>query len=242
MIINHEQRWIYIGPPKTGSTTMHKELPKRFGGRYVNPEAQHDADIPEGCENYLILASVRDPYQRAVSLYWHYLRDVRRIRAIAQGINDRRSWNAMPFPAAEFPFDRFVEMIKDGVVAEMNPATKTFYTHTLTRWLEPAVRIDRLLRLESLDDNWAALPFVENHRGFPVHNAPGRQPWENHRTLFAVRTIEEWAAEDFDNYGYPRQTFAGPAWGGCVTGQEATQDRTPEPGTPVARRAAVEPT
>jgi len=76
MVIHHGQRWIYIGPPKTGSTTLHHFLTSRaIGG--LHSGAQHDNQLPPGCELYWIIMTVRHPQTRLLSFYYHRLFELR---------------------------------------------------------------------------------------------------------------------------------------------------------------------
>jgi hypothetical protein len=66
MIVSHSLRYVYIGPPKTGSTTMHKWLaqPALFDpARDMDTSTtghQHNCDIPESARDYFIFVSTRE--------------------------------------------------------------------------------------------------------------------------------------------------------------------------------------
>ena len=73
MVINREQRWVYVGPPKTASTTLHACLQgSPFFGTVVDTVSQHDAEEPDDVNGFKVLFSIRNPYARAVSLWRHY--------------------------------------------------------------------------------------------------------------------------------------------------------------------------
>lgn len=77
MIILSQQRLVLTTPPKTGSTTVHATL-CAVGGIYViGPQAdgrvdKHTIDVPLQAHSYGQYILVRDPYDRAKSLYSHY--------------------------------------------------------------------------------------------------------------------------------------------------------------------------
>ena len=74
MIVSRKRRFIYIGPPKTATTTLHHWLsqPALCESRWdPKGQDQHRTDLPDGCEDYLIVVSIRNPLDRAVSLWRH---------------------------------------------------------------------------------------------------------------------------------------------------------------------------
>lgn len=72
MIINHQDRWAYVGINKTASTSLHAYLQQSpFNGQLSGPEEQHRTWLPDGCESYRVLVVVREPYHRALSLWRH---------------------------------------------------------------------------------------------------------------------------------------------------------------------------
>jgi hypothetical protein len=80
MIINHQARWIFVLPPKTGSTTLTALLQSpAFQGVRVAGNAlvrdQHWTWPPPGAEEYKLYLSVRHPVARVVSQFRHYRRE-----------------------------------------------------------------------------------------------------------------------------------------------------------------------
>jgi len=74
MIVSHRWRFVYIGPPKTASTALHRWLSQpAFCARRWTPDRrdQHSIQIPKEARGYVVFASVRNPFDRAVSLWAH---------------------------------------------------------------------------------------------------------------------------------------------------------------------------
>ncbi len=74
MIISHRCRFVYLGPPKAASTALHHWLSQpAFCDERWSPvkQDQHSILIPPGCEDYFTFASVRNPFDRCVSLWAH---------------------------------------------------------------------------------------------------------------------------------------------------------------------------
>lgn len=215
MVINHQNRWLFLGPPKTGTTTLtylltdghdwniRKPLPqKRFGG--VRHAGQHAMDVSPECRGYFIFASIRNPFTRAVSLWRHWNSEGRQMKPC-------RAW---------MPFDDFVAHILCGShteppagAGEPSPVDPFFY-FTLSRWFQGVPRIDRLIRQESLEADLNALGLAAaaavprfnqarafNHTGAETA-APRTTDW---RALYTAETeahVRQWAQEDFDRFGY----------------------------------------
>lgn len=73
MIVSHKRKFVYIGPPRTASTTLHHWLSHELLGDkpWVQGE-QHSSAIPPEALEYFTFASVREPLDRCVSLWRHY--------------------------------------------------------------------------------------------------------------------------------------------------------------------------
>lgn len=211
MIVQHAARWLYIGPPKTGSTTLHTELQRpRFGGAMAQPGVQHDVLPPKGCEDYFKFATVRSPYHRATSLYWHFLTDIRAAEAEASKVSP--AYN-MPFRTDLYSFEQFMElMISDRLPFE--PLRNAFFRNTLTWWLR-AVKLDAIIRLENLEDAFKALPIwhdKDNTPNFGRYNSVGTPGWRFMMNPTVIHLVEIWAGEDFEKFGYAKLAgaFRGP--------------------------------
>ena len=75
MIVCPRYRFVYLGPPKTASTSLHHWLSQAaFCATRWSPAGrtdQHDAQIPAEAGDFFTFASIRNPYARAVSLWRH---------------------------------------------------------------------------------------------------------------------------------------------------------------------------
>lgn len=211
MIILPEQAKVVLGPPKCATTSLHYDLVRPpWLGFQIDPDAQHDFQVPEQYEHFQIIAPVRDPYERATSLYWHYLRDVRRERGIEQGLAPKK-WRAIPIPENEISFVFYMEMVMRGELLHIARSNYLFFTNTVSDWLDNAPRVDAFIHVEDLETDWAVLVGAEwGEIQFSTRNAPGREPWEKYQSDRAVKLVDEWAREDFLRYGYDHQTCARP--------------------------------
>ncbi len=136
MIISHRWRFVYIGPPKTASTALHRWLsqpafcPERWTPKQQD---QHSIDIPLEANDYFTFASVRNPMDRAVSLWAH-----------SQSQSSLMADNYWPMSFEEF-------------VLEYQPSADWFYSISQSELLAP-LRLDALVRFERLAEDLLALP------------------------------------------------------------------------------------
>lgn len=187
MVINHKDQWIYLAAPKTGSSTLHYlfSFPPFNGycpGMSVEGliEEQHDMRIPEGCEDYKVIISVRDPYSRAVSLFTHYQKDFAHLP------------EAKSFPV-------FVEKI-------LLPKTNDFFAWDQVRWYKEVPRVDHIIRLEYLWADVHEAGLVHHPFAIPWENRITVTSWQSYYRSHpgTLELVRQWGEEDFEAYGYGR--------------------------------------
>jgi len=191
MIINHARRWVIITPPKTGSTTLRTLLVDESAGRDTCcfTGHQHDATLPRDCQSYGVFATVRNPYDRAVSLWWHRLWDIRHEQGTVGAGCSGPSVAAL---ACEHPFSEFV-----GWMA----TAEAFFAWPCTRWLRfvPAYRV---LRLESLGADLRRWRLLPTGRPIPHENRTGHGPVHAYYTPEIRDVIRASHRDDFEAFGY----------------------------------------
>ena len=181
--------------------------------------------------DYQILLSVRNPFARAISL-WGFFTDVTKVS-----------------------FEEFIFLpdVADGY-------EKFWYCLPQTEWADYLPRIDHILYLETIKEDYNSLPFVTEKRdSIPVMNKTGssvsyigletKDPgiWHQHFTPRAIGKVRELYLPDFDRWGYSiflEDAIEGLIPGRCV--EPATTDvasgtpnvpslRTPTPEVVVAQ-------
>jgi len=136
MIISHRWRFVYVGPPKTASTTLHHWLSQpAFCDQRWTPERQdqHSVVIPPEVQDYFTFASIRDPLDRAVSLWAH-----------SQSPTSLAAGEVWPMGFEEF-------------VLEFQPRASWFYRLSQAELLA-SVRLDGVIRFERLEKDLFRLP------------------------------------------------------------------------------------
>jgi len=181
VIISHRWRFVYVGPPKTASTTLHHWLSQpAFCDQRWTPERrdQHSVVIPPEVQHYFTFASVRDPLDRAVSLWAHSQSPA----SLAGG------W-VWPMSFEEF-------------VLEFQPHASWFYRLSQAELLAP-VRLDGVVRFERLEVDLLRLPPIaaavgagEVVEGMPSLNSTKRQRWCRLETSRLAEVItSRWQAD-----------------------------------------------
>jgi hypothetical protein len=174
VIISHRWRFVYVGPPKTASTTLHYWLsqPALCDERW-KPERQdqHSVVIPPEVEDYFTFASIRDPLDRAVSLWAH-----------SQGAASLAAGEAWPMGFEEF-------------VLEFQPNASWFYRLSQAELLAP-VRLDGVVRFERLEEDLFRLPPIAAAVGagevlerVPWLNCTGHRRWREVGVVSAAEAI-----------------------------------------------------
>lgn len=182
MIISHRHRFIYFGPPKTGSTSLATFFIEHFEGEYCyRPEcdptpdrfvtssgrAQHQIILPLEFADYLTVLSVRNPYTRLFSMY-SFFRERHPVKTIEEY-----------FPHAQPP-----------VTQELN--------HDLSGCAP--MRIDQILRVETLQADVNLLPFVGEPITVPHENkSPALFIPMTNQIIDFVNTLYR---SDFEAFGY----------------------------------------
>lgn len=107
MLVLDALQLVYVAAPKTASTSLHVWLSKIGGIEWaVGDPLHHSMDIPQHAVNYLTFTTWRDPVDRAVSLWQHFVND-----------------------AGPSTFPEFLEWVRSGCA---NP----FYSWSQRRWTE----------------------------------------------------------------------------------------------------------
>ena len=67
MRISHKHKLIGVSIPKCGSHSMFKLMEENFGA--VPHGSFHGVDVPDNCKDFAAFTFVRNPYDRAISIY-----------------------------------------------------------------------------------------------------------------------------------------------------------------------------
>ena len=179
MIVSHPLRFIYAGPPKTATTSLHEWLRQpRLQAEPWTPDqtSQHSFETAPAGPEYYRFATVRHPFDRTVSLWRH---------SQIGGIKDG-GLSAMSFA-------EFIAWVPDA---------PRFYSAPQADYLADA-QIDSLVYYEALEADLLRLPFLAgllNLDPIPIRNPTRHDPWYTYYTPELDAAVREHFQVDFDLY------------------------------------------
>jgi hypothetical protein len=186
MIYSHEHKFVYFSIPKTGSTTISNILIEKFGG--ILSYDRHDNRVPEDMKDYYKFATVRNPYERALSGYKYIYRKLGKSLSLG-GCFSRFHFVPMTvYLNNEFKIERYAT-VHDPYISFMskNPG--------------PGLKLNAFLRCENLESDFNNLYFVDKKIILTKENVS-----INEIDSFMVKKIAYRAAifftEDFKVFGY----------------------------------------
>jgi hypothetical protein len=218
MIISHEHRYVYIEVPRTGSTSVAKELREQYGGHLVLRKHATYRDFLRQASaderGYFSFSGIRNPLDVAVTRYAH-------LRANPMGHFTDPTEIAKRNSIASRVERRIYAWVHE-TDADFERFLRRWYLLPYDTWTSlDHKRVDIVLRFESLADDFAeALTRIGIHpvRRLPVVNAtPGRdRDFARYYTPRAIRRaawvfgpyMEEWG------YAFPASwgTVKVPRW------------------------------
>ena len=191
MIISERKNFLFVSNPKAATHTMYEYLAEHWGGvqHTYGPTKFHPVPGEGRYAGHYKWTIVRNPYSRAVAAWW---------RAVA----------TMPYCETYRP------MVKSASFPAFCKwlAERGWVDHWSSVFPPQAERMagiafDSVLRLENLDDDFKALPFVNGEvppiPSLHVGDYGDWRDWYDPDGV-AAKAVREWAAVDFHTYGYPR--------------------------------------
>jgi hypothetical protein len=197
MNVSHAHKFVFLAVPRTGSRVTFREL-KKFGceGGEAHSRMTHRMAVPDGCEDYSVVATVRNPFTRWVSCW---------------------VWCKMWPLRSEEPYRTFVEWLlnnPDDFPGFVERAMERDYIKPISWHLDQAKAPNlELLRYESLQTDFDA--WLGNHFSSEVIIGSSKKPpvvsirhnpetldWKNQFTSRARDMVLEHSAEDFRRFSY----------------------------------------
>lgn len=208
MIINHEKKWVYIGPPKTSSTTMcylltdgtyqnnkwGKTLPDNFSG--VLDGKQHTPFPPEILDekynDYFIFLTTRNPFERIISLWGHW--------------KFGKNLEEPEIDKTNVELKDFLELIlsvRDG--KNINIGGNGFFHFTLSEWVK---NYQAYVKIENIYNDLIKLNLHKIDFKIPHCNknltmrSKIDKPWQEFHTPTTIELTIKWAKKDFECFEY----------------------------------------
>lgn len=183
MMVSHDCRAVFISNPKCGTRMMYGVLGWFYG--FERRGHFHDTKVPAECQDYFKFTIVRNPFDRAVSIWWRGI----------HAPNDRYGF-------VERGLEEFEDFIR--YVAEPDNQWRPLAMPFHRRIEDVGLPMDAVLQLESVDEQVTMLPFWRDQGKGLVQKTPvvgasddDKPRWEDIRTETLSRLVREWAGPDF---------------------------------------------
>jgi hypothetical protein len=195
MIISDRYQFVYYDPPKTASTAIDKFFIQKYGGvaqKRLNRGAVRTKHARKPApKGYLRIASVRNPFKRATSYYFFqkHMPHSQRVMLMNE--------------AAFESFDTWLDFLIENNKKDTYTQDSIEYIY-FPQWkfLEP-MGYDKIIKVESINEDLSSLPFVKNHVVLPKSNTTQKYPkWSELETPERKEKIIAWAGKDFELFGY----------------------------------------
>lgn len=193
MIISHKYQYIYFPPTKTASTTITDILLKQFDAEYYtewNEDAltnlefklnrticKHVIHLPEKFQHYFTFATVRNPFNRTISQFFHP--------------EHFQKWHGK--------FKEFIEFSMPKIKFSLCGQLKQYPEYIPPQGCMP-MRLDFVLKVENLEEDFCKLPFVQQKIHLPVLNKGKTKDRYTDETQEMVKKYRE---NDFTRFNYP---------------------------------------
>ncbi|HBN75417.1 MAG TPA: hypothetical protein DD473_06290 [Planctomycetaceae bacterium] len=194
MVISPKYQYAFVSTVKGGTNSLYDVLTTHYEGvRYGD---FHCNDVHEIPKTWLIFSTCRNPYVRAVSIWW----------STCMRGKDRYQFRQLC--SNPDSFEEFAEWAAavQPELQSMGDSQRQLLMTQSARHGE--IKFDQILRMEHLKADFEALPFVQSHnRELPQLNPTvgQRLSAENYLTERAIAAVQNWMNDDFDRYGYSRE-------------------------------------
>lgn len=189
MILLPNDKAVFISTPKAATRTLYHVLTSAlYGGDPIYGIDSHRVDVPPYMAGLWRFGIVRNPYSRAVSLWW----------STTQREGDRYGCRAA-CGGGHISFDRFCKML----ATRSHRPTDYLFMPQVERLR--GVTLNCTMRYETINTDFHGLPFWRGPTGgLPLRNVSERPgSWRGYMTDEAASAIRAWAGPDFDSYDYP---------------------------------------
>jgi hypothetical protein len=190
MIISKINKYVFVAIPKTGTRAVYKILKDKFGGEL---HKEHYHTVPEYAQDYFKFTIVRNPYERAISLWWSVCK-----RQHIKGGSYKFTKAANTTDLVEFLTWLNKKEIIEGSGSELSRTQSDYLKKT---------KFDKLLYTESLSENLREIELFKDIETLPLlndtftvtpNNPLARNNWKTYMTTEVIKLINSCYTEDFE--------------------------------------------
>ncbi len=212
MVISDELKYVYVDIPKTGSRSLVRVLENQFAGKATPRNHQPVFRHPEKWEDYFKFCVVRHPYDRLCSLWWATCCRVER-NHVYQYLQEMKENTFYEFIQAYYNRTKTIDpntyFFKQGNLWSCHAVPQNVYLE--------CIDYDRVLRFETLQEEFNSLPFVNEYIELPVVNATtAKNKYTNTKLRPATKEIitqqekdliYDLFTEEFEILGYDKDVY-----------------------------------
>lgn len=193
MVISPTLKYAFVSTVKGGTNSLYQVLIEQFQGQRYGDF--HCNDISQTERDWFLFTTCRNPYTRAVSVWY----------STCMRGKDRYYFRQMcPNPDS---FEVFAEWayLMQSQLHRLSEAQQMLLMPQAVR--HAGIPFHRILKLESLETEFARLPFVAGQTvKLPALNATQGQRDQAgmYLTERAIVAVQRWMDVDFQKYGYSR--------------------------------------
>ena len=193
MVISKSLKYAFVSTMKCGTNSMYEFLVKEHkGSRHGD---FHCRDKSFFTPEWFTFTTVRDPYSRAVSIWWSTCKRHKMIMTDRYKFRRKCKYNNLD------P-NKFVDFMKWVVSVPVNKRQGLIQTQS--QWHKD-LDYDKVLKIENLASDFNELPFVKTKTMImPRINSTfkDRLPHDDYLDKEVKKLIVEWAKDDFDRFDY----------------------------------------
>jgi hypothetical protein len=186
MIVSEKHKVIFVAIPKTATRSIYNSLINNFDGKQLN---DHQKIIPIKYQSYYSFTVIRNPYDRAVSIWW----------STCKRNNDKRKYISK-YLKDDNTFLNFCKNLDkiDGIENRV-------VTNKQINWINNN-NINKFIKFENLNNEWNNLPFNTINNKLDIlnptviqtdKNPNARKSYKNYLNSESIKLINDYYHLDF---------------------------------------------
>jgi hypothetical protein len=199
--IDHQKKLIFVHIPRTGGTSISSVLSNNEKSA-LNIHPLNKNFLSNSLSNYFKFTSIRNPFDRLVSVYHYCIRENFSIvySKTNNGIIFGKKNEMLSFE--EFVFE--VQNYKNST-SFYNYHKKFFILYPLSYWLykNDKICVDYIIRFENINEGWEYISKKFNlDRNLPKFNETKRDDYKSYYNSSTKKIVEEFYKDDLNNFNY----------------------------------------
>jgi hypothetical protein len=200
MIVSEKNKYVFISVMKSGTHSMYDYLVKNYNGKHftrgklLNAGGKYHTNvIPKENQNYYKFTLVRNPYSRAISIY-----------NVCKNINPYKEDYIGKIGDDFLSFCKWLSSNN----CKKDPGRAGFVVRPQWEWLRPCGKFDKILHVETVEEELKDLPFIDKDISFPnLLERTDKSKWKEFYNQQTADLVYKWAQKDFELYGYDKESW-----------------------------------